>query len=245
MVETRTDNIRRNLEMVREKICAAAVKSARHADDIQLVVVTKSQPVEVVLAAAEAGVRYFGENYPEETPSKANALASLSGVEWHMIGHLQSRKAKIIADYFTCLHSLDNLGTAEKLNRLLVARNKSLPVLLEFNLGGEESKHGWRISSDACQWENLLPEIEAICSLSNLEVCGLMTMPPFFDNPEEARPYFTQLREIQSKFVSWLPTVNWSQLSMGTSGDFSIAIEEGATIVRVGTAIVGKREVQK
>jgi len=237
------------VELIRERyiyIQAQIVDAARNAgrlpESIQLLVVTKKQPVSVIEAAIAADVRILGENYPEEAVSKKQVLDVGNKVEWHMIGHVQSRKARLVAENFALLHSLDGLKLARRLDRFAAEFGRKLPVLLEFNVGGEESKFGWQ-ASDESRWEDFLPEVEALLSLENLEIQGLMTMPPFFKDAELARPYFRQLRRLRDYLLALYPQVKWEHLSMGTSGDFHVAIEEGATLVRVGQAIVGPRPV--
>jgi pyridoxal phosphate enzyme (YggS family) len=203
--------------------------------------VTKTQPVEVVQAAMEAGVRILGENYPEEGVTKMQFLAQQSGVEWHMIGHVQSRKARLVADHFALLHSLDSLKLAQRLDRFAAEAGRVLPVLLEFNVGGEESKSGWN-ASDESGWNTVLPEIADLLNLPNLRVQGLMTMPPLGIDPEDSRRFFLQLRQLRDYLAMQFPNADWHELSMGTSADYIVAVEEGATLVRVGTAIVGARK---
>ena len=218
----------------------AARKSDRDPQDIRLVVVTKSQPAEVAQAAIEAGVKILGENYPEEGVMKIQSLAAQSGVEWHMIGHVQSRKARLVADHFALLHSLDSLKLAQRLDRFAAERNHVLPVLLEFNVGGEESKSGWEVS-DISNMDKVLPDIQTILDLPNLRVRGLMTMPPLGTEPEDSRRFFQSLRLLRDRLTALYPQADWRELSMGTSADYTVAVEEGATLVRVGTAIVGAR----
>jgi pyridoxal phosphate enzyme (YggS family) len=237
-------SIRENYQHTLEKIASAARKTDRNPDDIRLVVVTKTQPLETVRAAIEAGVRILGENYPEEGVMKIQSLAAQSGVEWHMIGHVQSRKAKLVVDHFALLHSLDSLKLAQRLDRFASAGEHSLPVLLEFNVGGEESKSGWDASNEA-RWDALLPEVESILALPHLRVHGLMTMPPLETNPEEARSYFQRLRRLRDHLAERFPGADWRELSMGTSADYTVAVEEGATLVRIGTAIVGERRYKQ
>jgi len=234
-------SIRENYQFTLDQIANAARKSNRDPKEIRLVVVTKSQPVEVVQAAIEAGVRLLGENYPEEGVMKIQSLAGQSGVEWHMIGHVQSRKARLVADHFALLHSLDSLKLAQRLDRFAAERNHVLPVLLEFNVGGEESKAGWD-ASDESQWNALLPDISSILDLTNLRVHGLMTMPPLETDPQDSRRFFQRLRSLRDHLASQFPQADWHELSMGTSADYTAAVEEGATLVRVGTAIVGARK---
>src|SRR6188474_1927360 len=176
MISELVTSIRERYQFTLDQIAEAARKSNRDPKEIRLVVVTKSQPVEVAQAAIEAGVRILGENYPEEGVMKIQSLAEQTGVEWHMIGHVQSRKARLVAEHFALLHSLDSLKLAQRLDRFAAEHNRVLPVLLEFNVGGEESKSGWN-ASDESAWDLLLPEIKPVLNLTNLRVCGLMTMP--------------------------------------------------------------------
>lgn len=233
--------IRENHQRVLDQIANAARRSNRDPDDIRLVVVTKTQPIEIVQAAIEAGVRIFGENYPEEGVMKIQSLPTQSGVEWHMIGHVQSRKARLVADHFALLHSLDSLKLARRLDRFAAESSRGLPALLEFNVGGEESKSGWD-ASDESRWNALLPEIAELLDLPNLRIRGLMTMPPLGTDSEESRRFFLRLRLLRDHLASQFPQADWRELSMGTSTDFEVAVEEGATLVRVGTAIVGARK---
>ncbi len=237
-------SIRENYQHTLDQIANAARKSNRDPQEIRLVVVTKSQPIEVVQAAVEAGVRILGENYPEEGVTKMQFLAGQTSVEWHMIGHVQSRKAQLVADHFALLHSLDSLKLAQRLNRFAAERNHVLPVLLEFNVGGEESKSGWD-ASDESQWPAFMPEIADLLDLSHLHVHGLMTMPPLGTDPEDSRRFFLRLRRLRDHLATQFPNADWRQLSMGTSADYTVAVEEGATLVRVGTAIVGARKYQR
>ena len=232
--------IRRNLEQVQANIQRAAEKSGRDPASVRLVVVTKTQPVVVVEAAIAAGANCLGENYPEEAVRKMMDLKQTVSPEWHMIGHLQSRKAKLVVDHFELMHSLDSLRIAERLERLLAQADRILPVLLEFNVGGEPSKYGWDTSAED-RWENLLPEIEKILSLPHLEVQGTMTMPPFFMNADQTRPYFIKLRHLRDFLKERFPETRWDEMSMGTSVDYEAAISEGATLVRIGEAILGAR----
>lgn len=237
-------SIRENYQQALGKIAAAARRSDRDPQDVRLVVVTKSQPIEVVQAAIEAGVRILGENYPEEAVLKIQSLAEQSGVEWHMIGHVQSRKARLVADHFELLHSLDSLKLARRLDRFAAEANRVLPVLLEFNVGGEESKAGWEASQES-DWEALIPDVSSLLDLPNLRVQGLMTMPPLETDPEDSRQFFQRLRQLRDRLASQFPQAAWRELSMGTSADFLVAVEEGATLVRVGTAIVGARKYRQ
>lgn len=234
-----SDAIRERYLHILERIADAERRAGRVPGSTRLVVVTKSQPLEVVEAAIEAGAAILGENYPEEAVGKMDALRS-AGVEWHMIGHVQSRKADLIPGRFALMHSLDSLKLANRLDRCAAQAGCKLPVLLEFNVGGEESKSGWS-AADESNWQGVFPELDMVLKLGNLVVRGLMTMPPLFEDPERARPYFQRLRRLRDALSKTFPAADWSELSMGTSGDFEAAIEEGATFVRVGTAIVGAR----
>lgn len=234
-----TNSIRERHEQTLERIAAAEKRAGRAPGSTRLVVVTKSQPVDVVRAALEAGVKILGENYPEEAVDKMNAIGATDAA-WHMIGHVQSRKAALIPANFTLMHSLDSLKLANRLDRFAAEAGCPLPVLLEFNVGEEESKFGW-IAPDEARWPALLPEIEIMLKLEHLTMRGVMTMPPLFENPERTRPYFQKLRHLRDFLAQKFPATDWSELSMGTSADFEAAVEEGATLVRVGTAIVGAR----
>lgn len=233
-------SIREKYLFTLDQIASAARKSGRDPNRIRLVVVTKSQPFEIVQAAIEAGVRIFGENYPEEGVTKIQSLALQSGVEWHMIGHVQSRKARLVAEHFALLHSLDSLKLAQRLDRFAAESNRTLPVLLEFNVGGEATKSGWD-ASDESKWDALLPDLAHLLGLPHLQVCGLMTMPPLGTDAEASRRFFRRLKLLRDFLATQLPSGDWRELSMGTSADYPVAVEEGATLVRVGTAIVGER----
>lgn len=238
------EEIRINYLRVQEEIQRTALKCGRKPEEIRVVVVSKSQPLEVIEAAIKAGIRSFGENYPEEAVDKINAFRQIESIEWHMIGHLQSRKAKLVADYFNWMHSLDSLRIAEKLEGLLAERNKHLKVLLEFNVGGEVSKFGWP-ASDQNHWAELIPEIEQIQRYPHLQICGLMTMPPLTATLQEAQGYFRKLRQLRDFLQERLPSLNLHELSMGTSADYPAAIIEGATMLRIGQAILGPRDYSK
>lgn len=227
-----------------ERIAVAARLVGREPQSVRLVVVTKAQPLDVVEAAIQAGVQHLGENYPEEAVEKIRAFSGYSGVEWHMIGHVQSRKARLVVDHFDWLHSLDSLKLAERMNRFCAEKNRVLPVLLEFNVGGEVSKFGWPAWEES-QWDALTTDISRLLQLQNLRICGLMTMPPLGETAEDSRPYFQKLRRLRDFLAERFPQGTWTELSMGTSADFEVAVQEGATLVRVGTAIVGPRSYQK
>ncbi len=223
-----------------DRISMAARAAGRDPAEVRLVVVTKSQPVGVVQAALEAGVKILGENYPEEGVMKIQSLPARSDVEWHMIGHVQSRKAKLVTGQFNLIHSLDGLKLAGRLDRFAAEMGSRLPVLLEFNVGGEQSKFGWPAQEEKA-WPDLIPDISSVLEQVHLDVRGLMTMPPIGETAESARPFFQKLRRLKEFLNQNISESNLSQLSMGTSADFEVAVQEGATLVRVGTAIVGTR----
>ncbi|HLF28639.1 MAG TPA: YggS family pyridoxal phosphate-dependent enzyme [Anaerolineae bacterium] len=231
-----------NLHRVQERIRAAARRAGRDPAEVTLVAVTKTHPVDTLLAAYELGVRHFGENRVEEALEKIPAVQSAiknqqSEVTWHMIGHIQSRKAEQVANLFDWAHSVDSLKLAERLNRFAAQQGKQLTVLLEFNVSGEASKYGMRAPGDS----ELLKTIEAIGALPQLRLAGLMTLAPLGAAPESARPIFRALRELRDQLAGRFPQAEWRQLSMGMTDDFEVAIEEGATLVRVGRAIFGER----
>jgi pyridoxal phosphate enzyme (YggS family) len=240
MTENQIQVIEANYNAVLKKIEFAARRAGRLPEDIQLVVVSKRKSVEVIEEAYDAGARIFGENYPEQTLPKIEALKT-KNIEWHMIGHLQSRKAEIVADHFSLLHSLDSTKLANKLNTILLNRGKQLRVLLEVNVSGEMSKEGWA-AWDENVWPDLIIAFGKLLELPGLKVEGLMCMPPYSLDPENSRPVFVKLRRFQAYLMKGLGEAYWKDLSIGTSHDYSVAIEEGARYIRVGQAILGERE---
>jgi PLP dependent protein len=230
-------SISENLATVRERINSAARRAARSPEEVALMAVSKTQPVESIRHAYAAGQRLFGENRVQEFAGKAEPLHDLRDAAWHMIGHLQSNKAAKTAELFHAVDSLDSLKLAEKLDAGARALGKKLEVLIEINVGGETAKSG--TAPDSRELEELLmaaPRFEA------LVFRGLMTVPPLTDDPEGARPYFRKLRALRDAIAARrLPSIAMEQLSMGMSHDFEVAIEEGSTCVRVGTAIFGER----
>jgi len=239
MDEKLVSEIRARLEDTREKIARAAQSAGRDSSAVRLVVVTKTHPIESVQAAIQAGARNLGENYAEEAVSKIDQIGA-SAAEWHMIGHVQSRKADLVAGQFHLMHSLDSLKLANRLERFAAEAGRRLPVLLECNVGGEASKFGYAASTPP-ELDSLCREIEQINIRPHLQIRGLMTMPPLYDDPEQTRPFFVKLRELRNFLAERFPAIAWDELSMGTSADFVAAVEEGATLVRVGTAILGSR----
>jgi PLP dependent protein len=239
MDDTLVQEIGLRLEATQEKITRAAQSAGRNPASVRLLVVTKTHPVERVRAAIQAGAKTLGENYAEEAVAKIETIGP-APVEWHMIGHVQSRKAGLVASHFDLLHSLDSLKLASRLDRFCAEAGRRLPVLLEINVSGEESKFGYS-AWDELQWPALRDEALQLAALPNLEIRGLMTMPPFAEAAEESRPFFVRLRKLREYLSKQVPAASWNELSMGTSVDFSVAVEEGATLVRVGTAIMGAR----
>lgn len=232
--------IAENYRRVVDDIEQTALQAGRQPAAIRLVTVTKGHPVEAIREALQAGACWLGENYVEEALPKIAGLAGMTGVEWHMIGHVQSRKAQLVSQSFGMLHSLDSLKLAKRLDRFSAEQGRVLPALLECNVSGEETKHGWSAWDEAA-WDTLLPDIHEISALPNLRVTGLMTMAPYSDDPEHSRPYFQRLRRLADYLQAQLPEIAFSELSMGMSGDYRVAIQEGATILRIGTAIMGVR----
>ncbi len=230
-------SIAANISLVKERIAAAAGRAGRSADDIALMAVTKTQSAERIRQAYDAGQRLFGENRVQDFAAKAGTLQDLQDAKWHMIGHLQTNKAAKTVELFRSVDSVDSLKLAEKLDAAARKLGRKLDVLIEINVGGESAKSG--VAPDSTALEELLlaaPRLEA------LVFRGLMTVPPFTEDPEGARPYFRKLRELRDAIAARkLPAVAIEQLSMGMSHDFEVAIEEGSTCVRVGTAIFGER----
>lgn len=222
---------------VRDRIAAAARRAGRDPGQVKLVAVSKGRPVEAIRELAQLGQRDFGENRVEEAGDKiiAARIEKLD-IIWHMIGHIQSRKARAVAASFDWVHSVDEASLAEKLNRHLI---RPLPILLECNVSGEEAKYGLpaeRFDADPAQWEALCAAIESVLAQPNLQVRGLMTMAPAAD-PEQARPVFRRLCALRDRLAARWPATDWRELSMGMTDDFEVAVEEGATMVRVGRAI--------
>ncbi|MBC8509943.1 MAG: YggS family pyridoxal phosphate-dependent enzyme [Chloroflexi bacterium] len=234
-----TEMIAENYADVSERLAAAACSVGRDAGVIKLIVVAKGHTVEVAQAAIQAGAKYLGENYVQDALPKIETLAD-ADVEWHMIGHVQSRKARDVVENFAWMHSLDRLKLARRCDQFAAQANRKLPVLLECNVSGEVSKHGWPVW-DESRWSVFAEELAPVFDFDHLEVRGLMTMPPFEHNPEDARPYFQKLCRLRDFLSDHFPQTDWRELSMGMSNDFEVAIQEGATIIRVGTAIVGAR----
>ncbi len=222
------------LQAVRDRIATACARSGRSPSEVTLVGVSKTHPPEAVRAAFAAGLRDFGENRVQEAEAKAEALADLraAGLRWHLIGHLQGNKAKKAAALFDVVHSVDGAELAARLDRAAAEQGRVLPVLVQVDLAGEATKFGLEESG-------LFATLESLRAMESLRVEGLMVLPPWFDDPEATRPFFARLRGLRDGAVA--RGLGGPGLSMGMSHDFEVAIEEGATIVRVGTAIFGER----
>lgn len=227
-------SVRENIHIVRETIAEAALKVGRRPSDVRLMGVTKTVDDERIMEAIAAGIDIVGENYIQEGKRKIEKMGSKT-VEWHMIGHLQTNKAKYAVRLFDMIHSVDSMRLAQELDKRSRNADVKTDILIEVNVSGEETKSG-------IPGKQALDLIRDIATLDNLSIRGLMTMPPWFDNPDDARPYFVALREVRDRIIDEnIPSILMKELSMGMSGDYAVAVEEGATIVRVGTAIFGAR----
>jgi len=231
-------SIAENIAGIHERIERAVRRAGRSAGHVSLMAVTKTHPPERIREAYEAGLRLFGENRVQEFAGKADALRNLPDAAWHMIGHLQTNKAAKAAELFMAVDSVESVKLAEKLDGAARKLGKQMAVLIEINVGGETAKSG--VAADAKELEVLLlaaPRFEA------LRFAGLMTVPPYTEDPEGSRSFFRQLRGLRDNIASRkLPAIGMEVLSMGMSHDFEVAIEEGSTCVRVGTAIFGERD---
>jgi hypothetical protein len=227
-------NIVGNINTIKQRIVSAAVKCGRDPDSIKLLAVTKTIPTEYIIKAIDAGITMLGENYVQEAKDKIAAIGSRA--KWHMIGHLQTNKAKYVVTLFDYVHSVDRLELAQELDKRAGLINRKLNVLIEVNVSGEESKSG--IPADDAP-----ALIKQIAGLDNLAVRGLMTMAPYSNNPENSRLYFSTLRNLRDIISrQQISGIQMEELSMGMTNDFEVAIEEGATIVRIGRAIFGERK---
>jgi pyridoxal phosphate enzyme (YggS family) len=226
--------LKHRIEQVKKRIKDTAKACKRPMASIRLVAVSKTMPAEVVRDAIEAGILDLGENYIQEAKEKINALAAYP-VTWHFIGHLQSNKARYAVRLFDLIHSVDSLKLAQELNKYAKKNDKIQAILIQVNVAKEVSKSGVYV-------EDTLDLLREVSRLENIAVKGLMTMPPFFNAPQKARPYFAALRELRDHIkLEAISNISMDELSMGMTGDFETAIEEGATIVRIGTAIFGDR----
>ncbi|MGE0631779.1 MAG: YggS family pyridoxal phosphate-dependent enzyme [Pseudobdellovibrionaceae bacterium] len=236
-VHFRKSDLPVRVTQLEKRISDACLKKKRSRAEIQLVAVSKLQPSSAVKEAWLLGQKVFGENYLQEANGKKAVLSDLA-IEWHFIGHLQSNKAKQVVGNFSLIHSVDSLKLVQALDRLAKDKNLIQKILIEVNLAGEQSKSG--LSKEQCA-----ELIAKAAEFPNLKFCGLMSLPPLGPSPESSRPYFRELRELRTKCIFLLPDHlqnYFIHLSMGTTGDFEVAIEEGATLIRVGTAYFGERE---
>ena len=216
-----------------KKMSHAAMRAGRNPEDVMLIAVTKTIDIQGIREAIDAGLRIFGENRVQEARDKIESLEGISeSLHWHLIGHLQRNKAKYAVRMFDMIHSLDTIDLAEEINRQASMAGKVQDVLIEVKLSPEETKQG-------IPKHELMALLTAVREMKHLNLKGLMTMPPFSSNPQEVRPYFRELCELRDKMK--LDGVSLTELSMGMSHDFEVAIEEGATMVRIGTAIFGER----
>lgn len=227
------EGVRERIEQVRRRIAEAAGRSGRDPNDVQLVAVTKSVVVSQIREALDAGLTVFGENRIQEAKGKV-ALLSSPSIQWHLVGTLQTNKSKLAVELFELIHSLDSVKLAASMDRHGAALRKQVRALIEVNLEGESDKSGLHESE-------LLPLLQACRAYAHLTIEGLMAIPPFHRNPQDVRPYFRRLRLLRDRAADTHPDFRLRHLSMGMSNDFEVAIEEGATLVRIGTAIFGNR----
>jgi PLP dependent protein len=229
--------VKANIERIKGAIAGAASRAGRKASDVRLMAVTKTVDDDRIMQAIEAGVDIIGESYVQEAKRKIEKMGRK--IEWHMIGYLQSNKAKYAVKLFDMIHSVDRMDLAIELDRRSRAQDVTMKVLIEINTSGEKTKSG-------APYEEAMRLVKDISSLDNLSIQGLMTMAPWFDNPEDARPYFTSLSELRDRIIDAnIAHTEMRELSMGMSGDYEVAVEEGATIVRVGRGIFGERPIAK
>ena len=223
-----------NIERIKSAIAAAASRAGRKNSDVRLMAVTKTVDDDRIMEAIEAGVDIIGESYVQEAKRKIEKMGRK--IEWHMIGYLQSNKAKYAVKLFDMIHSVDRMDLAVELDRRSRAQDVTMKVLIEINTSGEKTKSG-------APYAEAIRLVKEISSLDNLSIEGLMTMAPWFDNPEDARPYFKSLRELRDRIIDAnIARAEMRELSMGMSGDYEVAVEEGATIVRIGRSIFGERQ---
>ena len=219
-------NLQENLSHLENRISKSCERAGRHREEVSLIAVSKTHPVEVIQEAYELGIRHFGENRVQELLKKKDLLPA--DIRWHLIGHLQSNKAKYIADFIHCVHSIDSLDTAKELSKRAAQHSREINVLLEVNVAGEESKEGITTSEASPLLRHIFAEA------SSLHVNGLMTVAPYEDDPERVRQYFRELRKLRDELTL-------EDLSMGMTNDFEVAIEEGATMIRIGSGLFGER----
>jgi len=230
------NDIAQNIRRIRERAAAAAASCGRSPDEIALLAISKTCPAESILQAAGAGLQRFGENRVQEAEGKILRIRRTLKLEWHLVGHLQSNKAKRAVELFDVIHSIDSAKLASRINQAAVEMNKTQSVLLQVDLAQEETKFG-------ADPEQIREIVEALSGLKSIRLDGFMTIPPFFEDPEKSRPFYEKLRKLRDALDAEQPgCLGQKHLSMGMSHDFEEAIREGATIIRVGTAIFGSRQ---
>ncbi|NLE84139.1 MAG: YggS family pyridoxal phosphate-dependent enzyme [Chloroflexi bacterium] len=233
--------IQKNLDEINEIVTRAAMRSGRNADEITVLAVSKRQPVEVIEAAYRCGQMVFGESYVQEALPKIEHFQGKADVRWDMVGHIQSRKARQVAESFHTVHSLDSINLAQLLSRHRPGNLPPLDVFLEVNIGDEGSKSGFLTATQE-DWEELIIVVKQLIELPKINLVGLMGMPPLFADPQESRPYFQKLKKLSTFLADAVAGARLTQLSAGTSADFEVAIEEGSTIVRIGERLLGPRD---
>jgi len=230
-----------NLEGLERRIAAACARVGRERGEVTLVAVSKTRSIAEIMAAYSAGIRHLGENRVEEAEEKVPALResfAADPITWHMIGHVQSRKASRAVEFCDIIHSVDSLHLAARLDRFAAELGKQMPILLEVNVSGEASKYGF-VASEPAARADLIRQVGQLAGFAHLRVEGLMTMAPIVADSEQARPVFRALRQLRAELRDRAPLSSWAELSMGMTDDFEVAIEEGATMVRIGRAIFG------
>jgi pyridoxal phosphate enzyme (YggS family) len=238
-----TESIKQRFDIVREKIYNACHRSTREIDEVKIVVVTKGQTITKINDVLNAGALYLGENYPEETLEKIKLIETNFNPYWHMIGHIQSRKIKMLYPTFSMIHSIDSIEVAKKVNDFYSSKNMKIQILIEINISGESSKNGFD-GSTIHKRDLILNDYEELRKFDSLIPSGLMTMPPESKTGEENRVYFGLCKELLYKIQSKNNDEIFKELSMGTSFDYETAIEEGATFIRIGEAIMGERKIK-
>ena len=231
-------SIAENIARLREEVASASHRMGLDASEVSLMAVTKTVPPNRIREAYEAGIRLFGENRVQEFAGKVEALSDLAGAEWHMIGHLQSNKSRVAAELFHAIDSVDSVRLLHRINSSASELGKKLPLLVEINMGGETAKSG--VAPGSRELEEIL---NAAAGCESVQIRGLMAVPPYSEDPERSRPFFREMRKLRDQIAARkLPAVHMETLSIGMSHDFQVAVEEGSTCVRVGTAIFGERQ---
>jgi PLP dependent protein len=246
MEQLSASNIRANISAIQQQIAAACVRIGRQPEDVKLIAVSKKRTVDEIRTALDAGVRFLGENRVEEAVEKQPQLGhDTSTMQWHMIGHVQSRKARDVAQHFDVVHSIDSDKLLRRLNGFAAEFGRQLDILLQVNVSGEDSKYGFDVANwenNSVQREQLWAFVENATTYTHLRLVGLMTMAPYVEDAETVRPFFASLRRLLNALRNDFEAVPWCELSMGMTNDFVVAVEEGATMVRVGRAIFGERQ---